>query len=494
MVDRTDGYVTAVGYTHGYYSVLNPLRARLAFLNAGLHIGPIATACELGFGQGVSIACHAAASPTRWHGNDFNAEHVRFARELAAASGTEIGLHQDTFEAFAGRSDLPAFDYIGLHGVWSWISDRNRSAIVAFVRRKLRPGGIVYLGYNALPGWSALAPIRHLLVEHASRAEAGLGIVRRVDAAVAFFDALLAAEPAYSRDNPQVAEWFATLKDGDRRYLAHEFFNDHWAPMYVAEVARWLAPAGLSYACSAAFPEHMDAASLSPVQREMLEKIQDPLLRESTRDFMVNRVFRQDYWVRQPRTLSDPERIAALRAERVVLASPRLPRKVRAILALNQAGWYAACEAVLGVLADHKPRTLGEIEQVLGPMGHDLAQIVDAAVLIASCGNLMAAQDDAVAAGVRSRTDMLNAHLIERARTQGDVQHLVSPVIGGGIEVGREQQLFLSALKQGKTRAQEWVEEAATYLGLPHDDDGLNEEASAFANDALPLLRAFQIL
>jgi hypothetical protein len=57
-------------------------------------------------------------------------------------------------------------------------------------------------------------------------------------------------------------------------------------------------------------PEHMDAASLSPVQREMLEKIQDPLLRESTRDFMVNRVFRQDYWVRQPRTLSDPERIA----------------------------------------------------------------------------------------------------------------------------------------------------------------------------------------
>src|SRR6185436_9528259 len=172
----------------------------------------------------------------------------------------------------------------------------------------------------------------------------------------------LAAEPAYSRDNPQVAEWFATLKDGDRRYLAHEFFNDHWAPMYVAEVARWLAPAGLSYACSAAFPKHMDAASLSPVQREMLEKIQDPLLRESTRDFMVNRVFRQDYWVRQPRALSGPERIAALRAERVVLASPKLPRKVRAILALNQAAWYAACEAVLGVLADHKPRTLGEIE------------------------------------------------------------------------------------------------------------------------------------
>src|SRR5215218_2370429 len=29
MTDRTDGYVTDIGYTHGYYSELNPLQARL---------------------------------------------------------------------------------------------------------------------------------------------------------------------------------------------------------------------------------------------------------------------------------------------------------------------------------------------------------------------------------------------------------------------------------------------------------------------------------
>jgi len=490
--DRTDGYVTAVDYTHGYYSGLNPLRARLAFLNAGLRIGPVETACELGFGQGVSIACHAAASPTRWHGNDFNADHVRFARALAAASGTDIGLHQDTFEEFAARSDLPAFDYIGLHGVWSWISDRNRAAIVAFVRRTLKPSGIVYVSYNAFPGWASLTPIRHLLVEHASRAEASLGIVQRIDDAVAFFDKLLAAQPAYAQDNPQVADWFAALKDGDRRYLAHEYFHDHWAPMYFAELARWLAPAGLSYACSAAFVEHMDVASLSEIQCKTLLEIHDPLLRESTRDFMVNRGFRQDYWVKQQRTLSGPQRLAALRAERVVLASPELPSKVRAFLALNKAA-PRACGAVLEVLADHKARTLGEIEQALRPKGHDLAQIVDAVVLIASCGNLMAAQDDAVAARLRSRTDKLNAYLIERARTHGDVEHLASPVIGGGLEVGRKEQLFLSALKQGKTRTEDWVEEAAKCLGLPIDDSGLKEAASAFATDTLPLLRAFQI-
>ena len=36
MTDWTAGYVADIGYTFGYYTELNPLRARLAFLNAGL--------------------------------------------------------------------------------------------------------------------------------------------------------------------------------------------------------------------------------------------------------------------------------------------------------------------------------------------------------------------------------------------------------------------------------------------------------------------------
>jgi len=35
MTDWTAGYVADIGYTYGYYQELNPLRARLALLNAG---------------------------------------------------------------------------------------------------------------------------------------------------------------------------------------------------------------------------------------------------------------------------------------------------------------------------------------------------------------------------------------------------------------------------------------------------------------------------
>ena len=165
MSDWTAGYVADIGYTFGYYTELNPLRLRLAFLNAGLAVSDSGAACELGFGQGMSANLHAAASVTQWHGTDFNPSQAGFAQELASVSGAVAQLHDDAFADFCARPGLPDFDYIGLHGIWSWISDANRAVIVDFVRRKLKVGGVLYISYNTLPGWATFAPMRHLLTQ-----------------------------------------------------------------------------------------------------------------------------------------------------------------------------------------------------------------------------------------------------------------------------------------------------------------------------------------
>lgn len=55
MSDWTAGYVADIGYTYGYYKELNPLRMRLAFLNAGIAPPKQAKACELGFGDRKSV-------------------------------------------------------------------------------------------------------------------------------------------------------------------------------------------------------------------------------------------------------------------------------------------------------------------------------------------------------------------------------------------------------------------------------------------------------
>ena len=163
MTDWNSGYVTDINYTHGYYTELNPLRVKLAFLNAGITPPEQHMACELGFGQGLSINMHAAASHVEWHGTDFNPSQAAYSRDLARASGAKAHLHDEAFAEFAARDDLPEFDYIGLHGIWTWISHYNRDVIVDFIRKKLKVGGVVYISYNTMPGWAAFAPMRHVL-------------------------------------------------------------------------------------------------------------------------------------------------------------------------------------------------------------------------------------------------------------------------------------------------------------------------------------------
>lgn len=496
MNDPAEGYRTDIDYTYSYHSELNPLRLRLAFLNAGLPVPAVETACELGFGQGVSLGIHAAASAVRWHGTDINPVHTGFARSLAAAAGAEVGLHSDSFVDFSGR-DLPMFDYIGLHGVWSWISDGNRDAIVAFIRQRLKPGGVVYMGYNALPGWAAFSPLRHLLVEHANRAGSeDTPIAERIDDAMRFSDRLLAVNPGFARDSPGIADSFKAMREDDRHYLAHEFFNRDWQPMHFATVARWLAPADVGYACSTDFADHIDSMGLSAAQRGLLADVGDIGLRETVKDLIVNPRFRRDYWVKGTRRLSLSGRAEALRRERVIAVERplELPLKLRAALALSQTGpGEAAYGAVLEVLGDGQVWSLGRIEQVLQPKGISLGQIAETAILTASCDLIQAAQDEQATAKARPHTDRLNAHLIATARTAGDVHALASPVTGGGIAVGRTQQLFLAEIRAGKKRPDEWARAAARIL--PTEPlAGLIDQARAFADGELPILRSLQVV
>lgn len=308
MTTWTSGYVADIGYTYGYYPELNPLRNRLPLLNAGL-VPPDffkgGTHCELGFGQGVSINLHSAASGATWHGTDFNPSQAAFAQSLAQASGAPVHAVDEAFADFCNRSDLPDFDSIGLHGIWSWISDDNRAVIVDFIRRKLKVGGVLYISYNTQPGWAAMAPMRDLLCEHASvMGTPGLGILNRIDNALDFTERLFATSPAYMRANPLVAERLQKLKTQDRNYLAHEYFNRDWLPMPLSAMARWLSPTKLELACSAYHLDHIDQINLSAEQQSFLREIPDAMLRQSVRDFCVNQQFRRDYWVKGARRLT----------------------------------------------------------------------------------------------------------------------------------------------------------------------------------------------
>jgi SAM-dependent methyltransferase len=510
MSDWASGYVTDIDYTFGYYPELNPLRARLALLKAGLVPPRTHTACELAFGQGLAINFHAAASPTEWWGTDFSPSQARFAKECAAAARTGVHLYDEAFSEFCTRRDLPDFDYIALHGIWSWITLDNRAVIVDFIRRKLKVGGVLYISYNTMPGWAVFAPMQHLLLEHARvMAARGRGVVSRFDAALDFADKMLSTKALYGVANPRVAERLQKIREADRTYATHEYLCEEWRPLPVADMARWLEPAKVSYACSAHYLDHVDALNLTAEQQALLVEITDPVFRETARDFMVNTQFRRDYWIKGPRRLSLVEQVEALRAHRVMLTQPRSMVSLKVTGALAEAQLHEAVYGpILDALADHQPRTIAELEQITKPHGVTLGQVVEAAMVLTGSGATQPAQDSEIARKAKPYTDRLNAYILDLARASSEIAQLVSPVTGGGVGVNRLEQLFLLARAQGRRQPREWADIAWHLLSaqgqrvrkdgkpLETPEDNLAElthQAQTFAEKRLPILKALEI-
>lgn len=452
MTDWTSGYITDVNYTYGYYGELMPVRSRLALLYANLVSPSIENACELGFGQGISLNFHAAASDINWFGTDFNPAQAGFAQQLAQVANSGAQLFDQSFEEFCNRTDLPEFDYIGLHGIWSWISDENRAVIVNFVRNKLRTGGILYISYNTQPGWAGMVPMRELLIEHADKIGAReQGMVGRIDSALAFAERLIQVQPGFAREYPQVIERVKKLTNLNRNYLAHEYFNRDWQPMSFSAMTKWLAPAKLQFACSAHFQDHVASINLTTEQRALLKDISDPTFQQVVRDFCTNQQFRRDYWIKGMRLLSSLEQAEYMRELSVVLVQPRAGIQPKVSGSLGEAILQQTIyDPLLDMLADNKPKKIGQLIDAAKNHQITTAQTLQAIILLCGSGTLHVAQDHTIIQKVYKRTSQLNGFLMQKARSNAEINYLASPVTGGGISVPRFYQLFLLGYQQHK--------------------------------------------
>jgi SAM-dependent methyltransferase len=459
MSDWTSGYVADIGYTYGYYNELNPNRSTLAFLNAGYTPPSSGNHCELGYGQGLSVNIHAAASGASWYGTDFNPSQAAFAQSLVAASGADAHLTDEAFIDFCNRGDLPEFDYIGLHGIWSWISAENRAVIVDFILRKLKVGGALYISYNTLPGWASFAPMRHIMTEHASVMGAvGKGVVNRVDDALSFAQKLIDSNPLFARANSSAPERLAQVTKQNRHYLAHEYFNKDWHPMYFSNISTSLESSKVSYVCSAHYLDHVDALNLTTEHKTLLEEIENPIFKESVRDYMVNQQFRRDYWIKGPRKLSTSERLKRIEDHQVILISPRNTVSLKATGSLGEATLNEEIyNPILDFLSDHEVHTLGQIFKTVAKKAN-FPQVLQAILVLSGNGAISSVLASEPSQDVKISANRLNLKLMEIARTSPDIGHLASPITGGGISVNRFNQLFLLAKHQGKTTTDSWAE------------------------------------
>jgi SAM-dependent methyltransferase len=324
--DWTGGYVADIEYLPGFYRELAPAHLDAICLVNGIQPPDRADGfeyCELGCGSGSAVSLLAAAVPEgRFVGIDFNPAHIARGKALARAAGlSNLTLHECSFEQALepGGPHLPQFDYITMHGVYAWIGRDSQRAILRFLDRFLKPGGVAYVSYNALPGWTQAQPLQRLLREIAMLSP------ERSDRQIA--DALAFAQAVHEAKSPALAapdlvgNLQKELDRGQVAYLAHEYLNGHWQPLYHVDVARDFAEAKLAYVGSGTVFENYPPLCFEAPQKALLDQIKVAPLRETLKDYFLQRSFRRDVFVRGARRLTEKQRDALLSDVTMVLST-----------------------------------------------------------------------------------------------------------------------------------------------------------------------------
>ena len=321
-----DGYVTDIEYSDGFYASQSPAHLALAATLNGIEPPDLSgtfTCCELGCGRGQTALVLAAVNPrAQFHAIDFHPAHIAHARNRAQQAGLRnIEFHECSFEELTGPrgTTLPMFDVITMHGVWSWIAPRLQNAIIAFINARLKAGGLVYVSYNALPAWNPVAPLQRIIKELAdsSRIRSDLAVTR-----------VLAQLQQLADSNILPARYHEAMKRiGDMaerlpQYAAHEYLNEHWQPVYHADVARAFAGAKMSFAASTELLKNFYNLSLTEAQRAILADIPSEELRETLKDFCTDHWFREDVFVRGARHLHPAQREKRFAQQRLILLRP----------------------------------------------------------------------------------------------------------------------------------------------------------------------------
>ncbi len=495
----SNGYVADIAYIEGFYPPQSPARMALACL-----IGNVAADIpapddpahylELGCGVGIGALLTAAANPSwRVTAIDYNPAHIAIAESLARGARLDnIRFLEADLGQLAGSAlaqTVPAADFVSMHGVWSWVAPEVRAGIVRLLADKTRPGAAVHISYNAMPAWQGGIGMQRIIYEGGQRvggrsdrrAEAGLNLARDIKAA----DGRYIAEHALAR------ELLDSTGEMSRQYLSHEYMNAHWAPAFHADVAAAMAQAKLDWVASANPLENFNELMLSPEQRAIMDRYDDPIMRELIKDTCLARQLRHDVYVRGARRIGNAERDGVLSNLSVVPVI--LPEELRTTLGVP-AGTAEMSAALKGLMARamHGPARIGALLET-DPGRSSPAELISVLVGSQQCQIMLnpnAAQPEGA--------DRLNRLLGARVRSIAGPKStggIAAAVLGTGMPAPPILQFITARLLAGETEAdiETWMSALGTDIA-PDKHDNLRAVIRTALTQRVPVLRRLRIL
>jgi methyltransferase-like protein/2-polyprenyl-3-methyl-5-hydroxy-6-metoxy-1,4-benzoquinol methylase len=217
-------------------------------------------------------------------------EYTRFKNvTIQQGSVTEIG------------PEFGEFDYILCHGVYSWVPDFVREAILKVCSQNLSPNGVAYVSYNVMPGWYFKGMIRGMMLEHVKGIVEPLKRIGQARALLKFLvDANVNSHTTHAEFIRTEAALLQKLPDS---YLMHEYLEEHNNAFYFRDFIRDAMRHKLQFLGESSIASTW-LGNFSREAQKGLEPIADAIQRGHYTDCITGRTFRETYLVHAGRTIN----------------------------------------------------------------------------------------------------------------------------------------------------------------------------------------------
>ncbi|QCD53239.1 class I SAM-dependent methyltransferase [Campylobacter sp. RM16192] len=295
-----------------YFSMAFPecsptrIEAIASFLSFNPPSSKEAKVLEIGCSYGGNLFPFAIANPdAKVVGIDLSEVQINKAKELAKQMRVDNikFIQKDICELNdEDVKEFGKFDYIICHGVYSWVPDFVKEAILKTIKKLLSPNGIAYISYNVYPGWKIKDIIRDFLMFGTKELE-NEGEIIRANKAKELLSVFKEYMKFCTKDGIKADFMNAKLllehiegieKIKSDSYIVHEYleiFND---PIYFKDFAKRLDDEGLAYLSDVNLDDVFKAdLGLEGFDEYINANFTNRIDKEQAIDFFTNRVFRQ---------------------------------------------------------------------------------------------------------------------------------------------------------------------------------------------------------
>lgn len=255
---------------------------------------------ELGCASGVNLLGMAHFMPeAQFVGIDLSVVQINEAQRRAKAINADnVTYHHMSIEDV--NPDFGKFDYIIVHGIFSWVPENVQKAIMRICNENLSQEGIAFVSYNVQPGWRLKQASRDVFMAltppnmpDIQRHEYGIKWIKDAMELTANDERRPLLHQILAKELDEI------LTKRDVRYLVHEYLETHNDPILFREFLNQSYEAGLAYLGDAE-PASMVRHIVDPRLRKFFQDHPAASLAEAEQsvDIISGRTFRQSLLVK----------------------------------------------------------------------------------------------------------------------------------------------------------------------------------------------------